>query len=229
MTDGNVCGPKSRTFTFFVKVVCCPLTIYYENRTPGGNPLPAETVAGKSIVAGQSVDPAQTDGPVNTGSAATMFRAPFIYLEPGFTAGPGFDAAADPNSCTQECAECCRTWTGFTFDAIPNVFTPNGDGVNDVWYLPDRAHPFCAFNAQGYELEIFDRWGVRVRYDSRYSAGCCPFEAPSPGHAIAHSSIYWDGTVNGGAPAVVETYCYIITLKSCGTKQVYQGSLQLYR
>ena len=36
---------------------------------------------------------------------------------------------------------------------IPNVFSPNGDGINDVFL------PFFEFNLRSYQLQIYDRWG----------------------------------------------------------------------
>ncbi|GHT21874.1 hypothetical protein FACS189430_02710 [Bacteroidia bacterium] len=39
---------------------------------------------------------------------------------------------------------------------VPNTFTPNGDGENDVWNIHSiDEYPHC-------EVEIFDRWGRRV-------------------------------------------------------------------
>ena len=39
---------------------------------------------------------------------------------------------------------------------MPNVLTPNGDGVNDVLYLQGRA------NASFKNFKVFDRWGQEV-------------------------------------------------------------------
>jgi gliding motility-associated-like protein len=40
---------------------------------------------------------------------------------------------------------------------IPNVFSPNGDGINDVWTI-GKSNPNIEFKS----LEIFDRWGNQV-------------------------------------------------------------------
>lgn len=40
---------------------------------------------------------------------------------------------------------------------IPNAFTPNDDGVNDVYYIPDA-------NFTRFEFSVYDRWGNRVFY-----------------------------------------------------------------
>jgi large repetitive protein len=40
---------------------------------------------------------------------------------------------------------------------IPNAFTPNDDGVNDVFYIPDA-------NYYKMQFSVYDRWGNRVFY-----------------------------------------------------------------
>lgn len=40
---------------------------------------------------------------------------------------------------------------------IPNTFTPNGDGLNDVFGMVGEGYLY-------YDLEIFDRWGNRIRF-----------------------------------------------------------------
>ena len=55
---------------------------------------------------------------------------------------------------------------------IPNVFTPDGDGVNDVWYIPNSG-------MKEFHVELFDRWGAKVwettadeiRWDGHSSSG----------------------------------------------------------
>lgn len=76
---------------------------------------------------------------------------------------------------------------------IPNVFTPNGDGINDRWeiqYLESYV---------GATVEVFNRYGSLVYRSIGYSKA-------------------WDGTYNGNAlPA--GTYYYIINPKN-GRKQL---------
>ena len=38
---------------------------------------------------------------------------------------------------------------------IPNAFTPNDDGVNDVYYIPN-------VKLKQFEFAVFDRWGNKV-------------------------------------------------------------------
>jgi gliding motility-associated-like protein len=84
---------------------------------------------------------------------------------------------------------------------IPNAFTPNGDGINDLWDIAAlQGYPGCA-------ITIFNRYGTIV-----YS---------SIGYAKA-----WDGTYGGNAlPA--GTYYYIIDLKN-GRKKL-AGAVTILR
>lgn len=227
-TDNNSCAINSHSETFIIKVICedCPETIYYENRTPASSPLPALTIAGASIVAGTSVDPAQVDGPVDVGTNSVEFRAPRIDLMPGFTGSPPyFSAIRDIGTCTDDCETfCCDQFSGFSYDTpFFNVITPNGDGVNDFWYLSDVNNPFCAFGgATKFRIEVHDPGVPKIVYVKEIDpTGCCPFEAPAPSNPIAHSSIFWDGTDNtplgGGAIAQAGSYEVLIRIWSpCG-------------
>lgn len=67
---------------------------------------------------------------------------------------------------------------------IPNVFSPNGDGIYDTWVIPELA------NYPGATVEIFTRSGMKI-------FGSYGYEKP------------WDGTYQG-KPVPVATYYYII-------------------
>jgi gliding motility-associated-like protein len=49
---------------------------------------------------------------------------------------------------------------------VPNAFTPNGDGVNDV-FIPVME----GIDADKYELWIFDRWGNMIWYTDDINEG----------------------------------------------------------
>jgi gliding motility-associated-like protein len=72
--------------------------------------------------------------------------------------------------------------------AIPNIFSPNGDGIHDKWVIGFLdTYPGCT-------VEIFNRYGQRIY------------------HSIGYS-IPWDGTING-KPVPVGTYYYIVDPKN---------------
>jgi gliding motility-associated-like protein len=59
-----------------------------------------------------------------------------------------------------------------------NTFTPNGDGINDVWLIPElRDHPQA-------EVSIYDRWGQRVFHSSGY-------REPFDGAGLPTATYYW--------------------------------------
>lgn len=71
---------------------------------------------------------------------------------------------------------------------IPNIFSPNGDGINDTWNIEFlEAYP-------GSVLSIFNRYGQEIKRYTNYT-------------------IPWDGTVNGNKVAV-GTYYYVIDFKN---------------
>jgi gliding motility-associated-like protein len=74
---------------------------------------------------------------------------------------------------------------------IPNVFTPNGDGNNDIFLAN-------SFGIKNYECSIFDRWGLKM------------FETDN-----VH--IGWDGKTTSGNSVSAGTYYYII--KATGIDQ----------
>jgi gliding motility-associated-like protein len=72
--------------------------------------------------------------------------------------------------------------------SIPNTFTPNGDGINDLWNITAlQGYPTCTVN-------IYNRYGALVYNSIGY---------PKP----------WDGSYNGGT-LPVGTYYYVIDLKN---------------
>ena len=54
---------------------------------------------------------------------------------------------------------------------VPNAFTPNGDGINDI-FQPK------GYGITKYELDIFDRWGEKIFQTNQFEHG-------------------WDGTIKG--------------------------------
>ncbi len=212
LQDNNSCGAIGATYTFKIQVLCpiCPICIYYEDRTPEFNPLPALTEAGKCIEAGFTA-------PVVVGDEAeVIFKAgESIELGDFFVEGL-FYAEIIGASCVDECAACCEEWTGFTYDTpIPNILTPNGDGINDVWFLNDEANSWCAFNALGFEMWVVDRWGITQYHTSFEPNYCCPFHAANDETGLDFTIINWDGKNNAGIVLNEDQYWISIRLIGC--------------
>ncbi|MBL7771591.1 MAG: gliding motility-associated C-terminal domain-containing protein [Chitinophagaceae bacterium] len=88
---------------------------------------------------------------------------------------------------------------------IPNAFSPNGDGNNDVFRVLTTA------GVELQQLEVYDRWGKRVWSTNNYRFG-------------------WDGTIDGKG-AEVGTYYFVFRYK-CTRDQlnyVKKGDLILVR
>ena len=84
---------------------------------------------------------------------------------------------------------------------IPNTFTPNNDGLNDVWRIV--YDPECWENVT---FTIFNRWGVTIYWGSG-------------------DVLEWDGSVNGGSHYVADgTYVYTCTAKSIDSAEIVQES-----
>ncbi len=86
---------------------------------------------------------------------------------------------------------------------IPNAFSPNGDGINDVWRIPGlQAYPEA-------EVTLFNRWGQELLRRRQYNT--------NP----------WNGTYKGAAvPAGL--YIYLIRLNN-GTGEVRKGTISVLR
>lgn len=71
---------------------------------------------------------------------------------------------------------------------VPNAFTPNADGLNDI-FQPK------GFGIVKYELNIFDRWGEKVFHTKVFEEG-------------------WDGTFKGRSNKIIEegSYSWLINL-----------------
>lgn len=106
--------------------------------------------------------------------------------------------------------------------SIPNVFTPNGDGVNDRWLCnsdPTYQTIFSKLTTllPNIEVEVFNRAGARVWH--------------AKGEQVAEG---WDGTaggVYGGAELPVGTYYYVIrfNIEGVNSWKPVSGSVTIVR
>ncbi|HTA81889.1 MAG TPA: SBBP repeat-containing protein [Bacteroidia bacterium] len=109
------------------------------------------------------------------------------------------------HGCINTAIQCIDIEPLFTI-YIPNAFSPNGDGLNDV-FAP-KGDYIC-----DYEMYIFDRWGMTLYYTTDLSKG-------------------WDGTVFGSTNSVQEdTYIYLIKVTDCmeHNKHSYLGKVTVVK
>ncbi|MEP7229840.1 MAG: T9SS type B sorting domain-containing protein [Ginsengibacter sp.] len=84
---------------------------------------------------------------------------------------------------------------------IPNAFTPNGDGINDLWKIPFLDPEYDA------NVRVFNRYGQLI-----YQA---------TGEVVA-----WDGKFHGGIQPA-GTYIYLVTFKA--NKLTLKGTVTIIR
>jgi gliding motility-associated-like protein len=82
---------------------------------------------------------------------------------------------------------------------VPNLFTPNGDGINDYWVIAN----IFTYNA---EVFVFNRWGSEVFSTTNYQND-------------------WNGVSADGDPLSDGTYYYVVKV---GDK-VYKGAITILR
>ena len=231
LNDKNKCNPGISSFTYTIIIICdqCPVCVYYEDRGPSPQtPLPPETETGQCITAGWSQ-------PVSTGTANVLFKAgQYIALGPSFNAGAGYQGIIDPSTCLTDCEDCCQNWTGFTYDPIQNFINfDDGDPATDIWQMTDINHPYCAFNAKGYNLDIINQYGNSIYNSNFTTTACCPFSSPAPENTITQSEISWNGyTTNiwgNQVPVSNGVYFYIVTLYGCNDESIQlNGNISVF-
>jgi gliding motility-associated-like protein len=152
------------------------LIITADNQTkPLGTPNPELTVSYKGFVNGDTQGQLTTL-PVAT-TIATTSSAPGQYVIT-------VDGAKSPNYNFTYVNGTLTILPSLQSAVIPNAFTPNGDGVNDFWNIPELADfPTCI-------VSIYTRYGSLVFQSRGYGKP-------------------WDGTSNG-SPVPMGTYYYII-------------------
>lgn len=180
----------------------------------------------ENILATPSIDPGQvfstqegrpvTLEPVLTGDITTYTWSPSAGLSDTTVRDP----VADPLNSTRYdlqvvASDGCKASGTIVVEifiplSIPNAFTPNGDGRNDIFYI--AGGPPGSLLA---DFSVYNRWGQKV-----FQEHDCPTGDPAFG---------WNGRINGQeAPA--GTYVYSVTLVIAGgIRKAYRGVVILIR
>ena len=100
-----------------------------------------------------------------------------------------------------------------SFVAVPNVFTPNGDGTNDLFVVK-------FWSMQNIKIEIFNRWGKRLHF----------WESDDVrGFEDTYTATVWDGRV-GGRYVSPGVYYYVIEgIGRDDKKRKARGFFHLFR
>ncbi len=123
-----------------------------------------------------------------------------VYLFPEEEVYPVFLSVTDENGCSDTILKLVPVSRELM---VPNVFTPNGDELNDYFEVTTPGD-------YSYSLRIFTRNGLQV-YNS---------ESPL---------ISWDGRITGGREAPEGVYFYIIQSEETPVKTSVSGFLHLFR
>lgn len=202
VTNSNGCGSRIRVqvtngsltanFNPDQETGFAPLTVVFNN-----NSTSTSSVTGTS-----SITTVWSFGNGTTRTTTTNISTSAVYTQPGTYTVTTFSRKG----------ACLDTVKKVIFVdipsklVIPNVFTPNGDNSNDVFFIK-------AANLSEISAIIYDRWGNKV-YELTTDKG----------------NIAWDGKNMTGKDAPDGTYFYIITAKGKdGQDYDSKGNVSLYR
>ena len=88
---------------------------------------------------------------------------------------------------------------------IPSAFSPNGDGLNDVFRVGNLGYYKVA------QMSIFDRWGEMIFND------------------ISGDNKGWNGAYNNQPAGLDVYYYYIVIMQPDGKKLEFKGDITLLR
>jgi gliding motility-associated-like protein len=106
-------------------------------------------------------------------------------------------------TCTASATAIIIVESGLTLE-IPNVFTPNGDGINDVFTI-------LSTGVKEIDLQIFNRWGLKL-------------------YSFNGAKAAWDGLTGAGTKATDGTYFYFVKATGFDNTVIEkQGTVNLFR
>lgn len=134
------------------------------------------------------------------GNGSTAVNPSTTYLDPGTYV---VTLVATAGSCHDTAQVTIVVDPAFSIQ-IPNVFTPNGDNKNDVFYIKSTG-------VKDLSMTIFNRWGEKM-YDG------------------SGAQASWNGQSASGAKAPDGTYFFLVKATGFDGKEVEkQGTVSLYR
>ena len=111
----------------------------------------------------------------------------------------------DTNNCVDTISKVIHVYDELNV-FIPNMFTPNGDGLNEKW-----KPVMSEYAREGYQLSIFDRWGQLIFYTT-------------------DTNEEWDGSVDGRIVASNTVYSYRVLVRDfTGQEYEFVGQVMVIR
>ncbi|MCC6181360.1 MAG: gliding motility-associated C-terminal domain-containing protein [Bacteroidia bacterium] len=215
--------PSSTTGSVITATSSGVYTVTALNTTNGCTATAIQSLSQESINASFNADPYSGEMPLpvsftntSTNPAGTNYSWNFgdgtiladnsINLTHTFNSGGEFPVilTAQNGTCMDTAVRIITVDATSKFE-VPNVFTPNGDGVNDVF-------TFNAVNMGEIHLMIYDRWGL-LMFDG-----------------TANGNIKWDGKNKSGNIVTDGTYFYIIKATGLDSKEYdLKGSVNVFQ
>lgn len=194
-----------------------PLTVNFTNLSQNADPgsyqwffyRDLDDLKRESEASQQPIDSIMTlafnDSPVYTYESSGLYKVKLVAIK---TTGTQF-VCAD----TAYIADFIRVDTSFV--VVPNVFTPNGDGDNDLFVIK-------FWSMETMNISIFNRWGKRIHFWESNNVR---------GFEDAFTEAVWDGRL-GGRFASPGVYYYVVegrgrdkkTRKAHGFFHLFRGN-----
>jgi len=119
--------------------------------------------------------------------------------------------ATTENECKDTIVRIIKINDQFTFYA-PNAFTPNNDGINDIFYVVGNG-----IDPKTFKMYIYDRWGEKIYETNEYSN-----EYPA--------ATGWDGKIKDNKISPIGSYSWIVIYKNLqGIEYQKAGMITLIR
>ncbi len=192
VTDGNNCSKVIGPFT--VNATPAVVAGFMADPVTGETPLTVNFT-------NQSLNAATYLWYFGTGDSSTAVNPSYIYTPLGtFTVCL---TAVSASNCIDSVCSMINVYINSVFQ-IPNIFTPNGDNVNDIFSVH-------AIGLKMLDAEVFNRWGQK-EYEWHTTNGG------------------WDGRTASGVQAADGTYYYIISAEGIDGKKYFEkGTFSLVR
>lgn len=201
-TSNNGCV-QTQVFPNMITVHPVPIAIF--SATPPITTVSQTSIAFTDLSQGSPVAWYWNFGTGFPGDTSTLQNPGFTYTQ---EYGANYDVVLTVENqygCTDDTTLRVIVQPEFTF-YIPNAFTPNGDGTNDVFFG-------TGIGIAKYEMWIFDRWGNLI-------------------FTCTDINQTWDGTVQGksGALCQIDTYVWKVAITDdFDKKHKYIGHVSLIR
>lgn len=200
-TDINGCQ-HSYSGNNLLTVFPVPQAVF--SATPPSGTVLNPQISFQDISAGGTINSWSWNFGTTSDAVSTLQNPEYTYLEPGsYTV---WLVVTNTDGCVDSISQPMVIEPEFVFFA-PNAFTPNGDGINDLFQVTGTG-----IISDGFEMWIYDRWGNLI-------------------YSTNDISKAWDGKTKSGSEEIMQdVYVWKINLKSWdGTKKNFVGHVTVVR